>query len=83
MRRKLLGALILGSLFLSSGCAALVLLGVGGTAGYMIKKGEDSGGGKGSAKSSDTKPTDAKNGGSKAAATPKASSGASKTSTSD
>jgi hypothetical protein len=84
MRRTLLAALILGSLFLSSGCGALVLLGVGGTAGYMIKKGEDSGGGKGAAKSSDAKPADAKNGGSKAAATPKAaSSGSSKTSASD
>ncbi|MFB3817015.1 MAG: hypothetical protein ACE147_05065 [Candidatus Methylomirabilales bacterium] len=83
MRRKLIGALILGTLFLSSGCGALVLLGVGGTAGYMIKKGEDSGGGKGPAKSSDAKPADAKTGGaSKAAAAPKASS-TQKTSTSD
>ncbi len=47
MRRKLLVAILLAPLIFSSGCGALVLLGVGGTAGYMIKKGEDSGGGGG------------------------------------
>jgi hypothetical protein len=44
MPRTLLAALIAASILLTSGCGALVLLGVGGAAGYLIKKGEDSGG---------------------------------------
>ncbi len=47
MRRTLLAALVVTFVCFTSGCGALLLVGAGGTAGYMIKKGEDSGGGKG------------------------------------
>ncbi len=79
MARTLLAAVMLGALLLSSGCGALVLLGVGGTAGYMIKKGEDSGGGKGSGKASGSKAS--ATGGAPKAAT--SSAGTPRTSTTD
>jgi hypothetical protein len=42
MVRRLVGALMMAFILLSSGCA-LFLLGAGGTAGYLIRKGEDEG----------------------------------------
>ena len=40
MRQAVMAILLVVSLLCSSGCAALLLLGVGGAGGYLIKKGE-------------------------------------------
>ena len=40
--RGILLPFLIASLLFTSGCGALLLLGVGGAGGYMIKKGEDS-----------------------------------------
>ncbi len=40
MRHAVMAILLVVSLLCTSGCAALLLLGVGGAGGYLIKKGE-------------------------------------------
>ncbi len=40
MRQAVMAILLVVSLLCNSGCAALLLLGVGGAGGYLIKKGE-------------------------------------------
>jgi len=40
IRQAVMAILLVVSLFCTSGCAALLLLGVGGAGGYLIKKGE-------------------------------------------
>lgn len=40
IRQALMALLLVVSLLCTSGCAALLLLGIGGAGGYLIKKGE-------------------------------------------
>ena len=40
IKHAVMAFLLVVSLFCTSGCAALLLLGVGGAGGYLIKKGE-------------------------------------------
>jgi len=40
MRQAVMAIMLVVSLLCTSGCAALLLLGVGGAGGYLIKKGE-------------------------------------------